>query len=456
MTVDPLDGPQVALLNVPSYQPIASAAQADAYAARVEGMAAYVADHIENLRAGLEAGRAPAAMLARRVLQELDVLQARPAADWPVVRHGAGDDALHRRLEEAVTTGLRPAFARYRDFLAAECLPASRDDAHVGLSHVPGGAASYLALVRGHTTIETTPEELHELGRQEIERIDTELSDLGRQILGADGLAETIRALRTDPSLHFATRDEVAAVAEASLRRAEAAVPAWFGRLPRTRCEVVPMQPHEEAHSTIAYYRDPATDGSRPGQYWINTSEPATRPRYEAEALAFHESVPGHHLQVALTQEIEGLPAFRRHSLVTAYVEGWGLYSERLAAEMDLYSGESDRLGIASFDAWRACRLVVDTGMHALGWTRHEAITFMTEHTALGENNIANEVDRYIAWPGQALAYKVGQLELLRLRDEARRRQGERFDIRAFHDAVLDSGALPLPVLRQIVEARLV
>ena len=186
---------------------------------------------------------------------------------------------------------------------------------------------------------------------------------------------------------------------------------------------------------------------------WI--SEPETRPRYEAEALAFHESVPGHHLQVALAQEIDGLPAFRRHSLVTAYVEGWGLYSERLADEMGLYSGDLDRFGIASFDAWRACRLVVDTGMHALGWSRSRAIAFMTEHTALGENNIANEVDRYIAWPGQALAYKVGQLELLRLRSEARERQGDRFDIRAFHDAILDGGALPLPVLRQVVETRL-
>ena len=158
---------------------------------------------------------------------------------------------------------------------------------------------------------------------------------------------------------------------------------------------------------------------------------------------------------MALAQEIDGLPAFRRHSLVTAYVEGWGLYSERLADEMGLYSGDLDRFGIASFDAWRACRLVVDTGMHALGWSRSQAITFMTEHTALGENNIANEVDRYIAWPGQALAYKVGQLELLRLRSEARQRQGDRFDIRAFHDAILDGGALPLPVLRHVVETRL-
>ena len=455
LTVDPLEGPQVALLNVPSYQPLASARQADAYAARVEAMASHVDDHVANLRRGMAAGRVSVAMLVERVIAEVDMLLERPAGTWPLAEHAGDDRALRTRLQAAIADQLAPAFARYRTFLADKLLPASRDETRPGLGHVPNGSASYRALVRGYTTIEATPEELHELGRHEVERIDAELADLGARLLGTSDLAGTLQALRTDPTLHFSTREEVAGVAEASLRRAEEAVPAWFGRLPSAPCEVVRMQPHEEAHSTIAYYRDPAVDGSRPGQYWINTSEPETRPRYEAEALAFHESVPGHHLQVALAQEIDGLPAFRRHSLVTAYVEGWGLYSERLADEMGLYSGDLDRFGIASFDAWRACRLVVDTGMHALGWSRSRAIAFMTEHTALGENNIANEVDRYIAWPGQALAYKVGQLELLRLRSEARQRQGDRFDIRTFHDAILDGGALPLPVLRQVVETRL-
>jgi uncharacterized protein (DUF885 family) len=215
------------------------------------------------------------------------------------------------------------------------------------------------------------------------------------------------------------------------------------------------MPEHEERHSTIAYYRDPAADGSRPGQFYINTYAPETRPRYEAETLAFHESVPGHHLQLAIAQEVIELPAFRRFNGSTAYVEGWGLYTERLSEEMGLLSGEIDRFGVLSFDAWRASRLVVDTGMHALGWTRQRAIDFMTEHTALGENNIANEVDRYISYAGQALAYKLGQLELLRLRSEARERQGHRFDIRGFHDAVLEQGALPLPVLRGVLERTL-
>jgi uncharacterized protein (DUF885 family) len=195
----------------------------------------------------------------------------------------------------------------------------------------------------------------------------------------------------------------------------------------------------------------PAADGSRPGRYYINTSAPETRPRYEAEVLAYHESIPGHHLQLTIAQELEGIPEFRKYSGVTAFVEGWGLYAERLSDGMGLYSSDLDRLGVLSFDSWRACRLVVDTGMHAMGWTRSQAIDFMVENSALAKNNIVNEVDRYIAWPGQALAYKTGQLEMIRLRQEAKARLGVRFDIRKFHDALLGSGAVPLEALRMII-----
>jgi uncharacterized protein (DUF885 family) len=212
------------------------------------------------------------------------------------------------------------------------------------------------------------------------------------------------------------------------------------------------MGAHEAKHSTIAYYRQPAVDGSRPGSYYLNTTAPETRPRYEAEALAFHEAVPGHHLQIAIAQELDGLPDFRRHAGPNAFVEGWGLYAERLSDEMGLYTSDLDRIGIASFDGWRACRLVVDTGMHALGWSRDRAISFMLEHTALAPGNVVNEVDRYISMPGQALAYKLGQLEFLRLRATAQAALGPRFDIRRFHDAVLGSGAVPLAALGAVVQ----
>lgn len=211
------------------------------------------------------------------------------------------------------------------------------------------------------------------------------------------------------------------------------------------------MARHEAEHSTIAYYREPAADGSRPGRYYINTAHPETRPRYEAEALAFHESIPGHHLQIAIGQERADLPTFRRYGGFTAYIEGWGLYTERLSDEMGLYTAELDRIGVLSFDGWRAARLVVDTGMHALGWSRDRALDFMIEHTAIAPNNVGNEIDRYITWPGQALAYKIGQLELLRQRAVASERLGPAFDIRGFHDAVLTESSLPLSVLGGVV-----
>jgi uncharacterized protein (DUF885 family) len=222
--------------------------------------------------------------------------------------------------------------------------------------------------------------------------------------------------------------------------------------VPHTACEVLPVPAYEEADSTIAYYREPAADGSRPGRYYVNTSAPETRPRYEAEVLAFHEAIPGHHLQIAIAQEREELPRFRRHSGPTAFAEGWALYTERLCDEMGLYSGDLDRMGMLSYDAWRAARLVVDTGIHAYGWTRDDAIDYLSANTLLAANNVENEIDRYIAWPGQALAYKLGQRELLDLRDQARARMGAGFRYPDFHDRVLENGAVPLSVLRGVIQ----
>jgi uncharacterized protein (DUF885 family) len=463
-TVDAMNGPQTQLLNLASLQPLRDAADAEAMLTRWWAMGPWVDRYIADLRRGLSEGRPPVAGSVRRVIAQLDALSARPLEDWPPLEpiarshHAFGEDswrAFEVGLAGAVRDGLQPAFERYRAFLADEALPMARDEARVGLCHLPGGADSYERLAHAHTTTQRSPEEIHRIGLAEIARIDQEITELGARVLGTSGLAATLEALRGDPSVHFSSGEEIVGVAERSLARAVAAIPDWFGRLPRADCEVVRMLAHEEEHSTIAYYREPPQDGSRPGRYYINTFAPETRPRYEAEALAFHESVPGHHLQVAIGQELEGLPAFRRYSETTAFVEGWGLYAERLADEMGLYSGELDRIGMLSFDAWRASRLVVDTGMHALAWSRSAAIDFMTAHTALGLNNIANEVDRYIGWPGQALAYKVGQLEIRAIRDEAEAALGPSFDISRFHDAVLGHGALPLSLLRGSVAADL-
>jgi uncharacterized protein (DUF885 family) len=303
-----------------------------------------------------------------------------------------------------------------------------------------------------HTSLDLPPEQLHQLGLEQVARFRRDLGELGTRALGTSDVAEIQKKLRSDPAMHFATAAEVEGKAREALGRARAAIPKWFGTLPRAECEVKVMGEHEAPYSTIAYYRQSAADGSRPGYYMINTWKPETRPRYEAEALAWHEAIPGHHLQIAIAQELKGLPEFRKHQGVTAYVEGWALYTERLADEMGLYSADIDRIGMLSYDAWRACRLVVDTGLHAMGWSRQKAIDYMVENSVLAPNNIENEVDRYIGWPGQALAYKVGQLEILKLRDEGRNRLGERFDIKGFHDVVLRNGAIALPVLRKQVE----
>jgi uncharacterized protein (DUF885 family) len=453
--VDPMDGPQTRLLNIPDYQPLRSETEAAALLARWHAMPRVLDQASANLRRGAREDRFGVAPLVDKVVRQLDELLDRPDPDWPLATPAESWPGIRDELLAVIAHEIRPAFERYRAILVDEIGPRARPAERPGIMHVPGGAESYAHLARAHTSLDLRPEDVHRIGLEEIDRIDGEFVELGRRLLGTETLADTLRALREDSKLRFDTRDEVFDAAVGSLERANAAVPEWFGRMPKAPCEVVRMPAHEEKHSTIAYYREPAADGSRPGQYYVNTYAPETRPRYEAETLAFHESVPGHHLQLAIMQELTDLPAFRRFNGSTAFIEGWGLYTERLSEEMGLLSGDLDRFGVLSFDAWRAARLVVDTGMHALGWPRQQAIDFMAEHTALGLNNIENEVDRYIAYVGQALAYKLGQLEILRLRAEARDRLGDRFDIRRFHDVVLGEGALPLPVLRRVVEREL-
>jgi uncharacterized protein (DUF885 family) len=463
-TVDPLEGPATYALDIPAFQPARTVEQGTAMVARWQAFGEWFDRHVENLRRGLSDGRVAVRTPVEKVIDNARATLARPVDDLPLLEAARDEHpdwppdavaAFRERLREAVVSSFRPGLRRYVEVLEQEVLPRARPDDRPGIGHLPGGDDAYRALIRVHTSLDLPAEEIHRIGLAEIERIDGEMAELGGRVLGAHDLPAVLERLRTDPALHFTTRDEVFDKAASALDRAREAIPGWFGILPQAPCEVVRMGEHEEAHSTIAYYRQPAVDGSRPGQYFVNTGFPETRPRYEAEALAYHESIPGHHLQIAIGQELTDLPDFRRHLGPTAFFEGWGLYTERLSDEMGLYSSDLDRIGILSFDGWRACRLVVDTGMHALGWTRQQAIDFMAAHTALGANNIANEVDRYIVWPGQALAYKLGQLEILRLRDEARARQGSRFDIRAFHDALLDQGALSLGALRASVERRL-
>jgi uncharacterized protein (DUF885 family) len=458
-SVDPRDGPQVAFLQLAELQAVTTPADAHAMAARWRRMGPTIDEEIANLRRGLAAGKVATRDAVTHVIAQVDQLLARPDAEWPLrapasaPHTGPGWTDEERRsfttaLDAAIAQSIRPAFQRFRQVLANEIQPRARDDEHVGLLNVPGGAACYPRLIQVHTSLSLGADEIHQLGLAEIERLHGEVSRLGDQIFHTKDFAKIRRRLQNDPSLFFKTREEVEAKAVAALARSTAAMPQFLGKLPRTPCIVKRMAPYEEADSPIAYYRPPAIDGTRPGAYYVNTSEPATRPRYEAETLAFHESIPGHHVQIAIAQELSGLPEFRKHVGVTAFVEGWGFYAEHIADELGLYSGPVDRLGMLSFALWRAGRLVVDTGMHAYGWSRQKAIDYLEANTIIAHNNVVTEVDRYIGWPAQALAYKIGQREILALRAEAERRLGARFDRRAFHDVVLGSGAVSLPVLR--------
>jgi uncharacterized protein (DUF885 family) len=460
--VDPLGGPQVSLLNLPDITVITTVKHASDYVLRCRAMGLYIDQHRANLERGLIAGRVAAVDQVRKVIAALDALLAQPPGEWALctplaTRHedwpAAAAQTFRTDLIVAVDGAVKPAFTRYRDFLRDRVLPRARPQEKAGLTFLPGGADCYRKQIRIQTSLDLSPEEIHKIGLEQVARFRRELSALGQRALGTGDIAAIQQTLRADTAMHFRTAQEVEGKAQEALARANAAVPRWFGIQPRERCEVKVMGMYEAPNSTVAYYREPAADGSRPGYYMINTYQPTTRPRYEAEALAFHESVPGHHLQIAIAQELTGIPEFRKHQGTTAYVEGWALYTERLADEMGLYSGDLDRIGMLSYDAWRSCRLVVDTGLHAMGWSRQQAIDYMIANSVLAENNIANEVDRYLSWPGQALAYKLGQLEILKLREEGKKRLGERFDVKGFHDVVLRNGAVALPVLREQVEA---
>ncbi|HYQ95814.1 MAG TPA: DUF885 domain-containing protein [Candidatus Eisenbacteria bacterium] len=464
-TVDPLGGPQVGFMDLAEYTIIESPEDASRYVKRIVAMGPYFDDHIANLRSGKRHKKVAVRAAVEKTLDQLTRIARTPIESLGVWKpatapHPAWSPAERERfavdLGKAIQSSLLPGLERYRAFLDKEILPVSRPPERAGLSDLPQGLDCYKRMIHVHTSLDMSPEEIHRLGLEEVAKFRHDLAALGQKVLGTSDVAEIQKRLRTDPAMHFKTSADVEAKARETLARAQAAVPRWFGIQPKAPCEVKVIGMHEAPYTTIAYYREPSADGKRPGAYMIKTYEPETRPRYEAEALAFHESVPGHHLQIAIAQEVKGLPEFRKHQGVTAYVEGWALYTEHLADEMGLYSSDVDRLGMLSFDAWRACRLVVDTGIHSMGWSRQQAIDYMTENSLLASNNIENEVDRYIGWPGQALAYKIGQREILNLRDEAKRRLGARFDIKAFHDAVLENGAVALPVLRQEVEAYIV
>ena len=363
------------------------------------------------------------------------------------------DDAARGQVAGAVEASVTPALQQLRDFLADEYETHARQEP--GISATPNGDAAYRLSIRLQTTVAATAEEVHEFGLADLETIEAEKDEIARRLGHADRFA-LAEALHADPANHTDDPAKLIELAVGQTERAYAAAPQYFGRLPRANCDVMAVEAYREQESPPAFYMPPTLDGSRPGQYYLNTYQPSERQLHKIASITFHEATPGHHFQIAIEQELTGLPAFRRlgaRMAGVAYVEGWGLYTERLADEMGLYLSDEERLGMLDAQSFRAARLVVDSGLHAFNWSRDRAIAFMHERGSLPMVDAAIEVDRYTIWPGQALSYKMGQREIERARAEVSAQMGDRFDLRAFHDEVLAHGTLPLATLRREIPA---
>jgi uncharacterized protein (DUF885 family) len=457
---DQMQGVHAELLIVAGQLRAAEPEHAAMAVVRVGHLGRMLEQAADRYRAGLAAGRTPARINIERSLNQVDGYLASPLERDPFANLAGppdwdGTDAWRAELRAAVAEDLRPAFARYRAVLADELLPVARPDDRPGLHALDEGPELYRTLIHLHTGLDRTADELHEIGLHEVtEVLPEQYREVGGRHFGTTDLAEIFRRLLGDQDIRYRDAEEILAHARECLDEANEAIGDWFGILPQAPCELVPVPDYLAADAPAAYYTPPAPDGSRPGEYHVNLHEPTGKSRTETASIAFHEAIPGHHLQLAIAAERTDLPAFRRLSWGhTAFVEGWALYTERLAGEMGLYKTDLDTLGMLAADSWRACRLVVDTGLHARGWTRQQAIDFMVEHAPVARSEIEVEVDRYIGMPGQALAYKVGQREILRLRAAAQERLGDRFTMAGFHDVVLGGATVSLPVLAERVEA---
>ena len=454
MSVGPMaDGPgvifQLAAVTVP-----ADAAGAAAYAERCRRLSGYLDACADRLLAGSAAGRTPVRAVVERALAMLDGYLASAVADDPLLAVPAppgweGEAAWRAELEAAVRDVVRPAAQRYREVVAG-LLPGSRGDEAPGLVHTPGGREVYDRLVLVHTTLPVGAQELHDLGLAAVAELREQFTEVGARLghTGFDAVRDAARA-----AARRSGGEQALAAARAVVARAEAALPGWFAEPLPPPCRVEPMSPHLGKAGTPPHYTPPTADGRRTGAYWFNVDEVGVGAGWDLAATAYHEAVPGHHLQLERMLTRTGLPAVQRLGFVTAHAEGWGLYAELLAGEMGLYETDEELAGSLVLRMFRAARLVVDSGLHALGWSRSQAVDYVLENVPLNATELISEIDRYITMPGQALAYYTGFAEILRLRDEAQATLGDAFDLAGFHAAVLDSGGVPLPALRTAVAA---
>jgi uncharacterized protein (DUF885 family) len=430
------------------------------WSVRLRAMKVQIDRTIALMKQGLREGRTPPRVVLDRVPDQIraqivdDPEQSpffKPYRQMPEAVPAAVRPRLRNEGRAAVAHAVIPAYRRLLRFFEARYLPGSRTT--IAASDLPDGEAYYAFAIRSHTTTDLTADAIHRLGLDEVKRIRGEMEILIKEIGFRGSFAEFLQYLRSDDRFYYARAEDLLEGYRAITKRIESQLPKLFGKLPTIALQVQPIPAAEAPASTTAYYDQGAADGSRPGTVFVNLDQLHSRPKYEMEALMAHEGVPGHHLQISLALQQGEIPNFRRYGSYTAFIEGWGLYSESLGGQLGLYRDPYSHFGQLTFEMWRAVRLVVDTGIHAKGWSRQQAIDYFTANTARAEHDIANEVDRYIGWPGQALAYKIGQLKISELRHWAEEKLGSRFDLKAFHDLVLDSGPLPLDLLEARIDS---
>ena len=422
--------------------------------ARLAALPNYIDQHIEIMRTGIARGIVPPQVIMERVPAQIEKQRVEDAEDsgfYAPYRQTDSSSAQAAEARNLIQTGILPAYQRFARFFNEEYLPACRET--VGAWALPNGRAFYDYRVAHYTTTTLSADEIHQIGLDEVARIRGLMDEVIAEVQFDGSFEEFLHFLRTDPQFYFETGEEILREYRNIAKRIDPELVKLFGKLPRMPYGVKAIPAASAPDTTTAYYFPPAADGSRAGYFYANLYRPEVRPKYEMEALTVHEAMPGHHLQIALAQELGDLPEFRRFNGYTAFVEGWGLYSESLGDELGLYTDPYSRFGQLTYEMWRAVRLVVDTGLHVKGWSRQQAIDYFKANAGKAEHDIINEIDRYIAWPGQALAYKIGELKIQALRKEAEAELGERFDIRGFHDTVLGAGAIPLNLLERNVRA---